>query len=286
MVPLRRKPRDTIAVPSPPGDRIRVCDELGLWRAAPHDILIARGMRSLALGLALLFASAAVADESPDVGAAKARFAAGTSFFKQRRFRDAIGEFLEAYRLSRAKELLYNIAACYEALDDPGRAAIYFGRYLAVRPEAAERGEIEQSLRRVSSRVGRLVLHVPPGAAVTVDGVPIEIPPPAPLPVTRGRHRIEATAAGASPAVLDVEVAGGLLREATLLPAVGGSVLSPQRPRRRWIAPVVVTAAVVVVAAVAVGVALSVGGTDYHADGLSLCANHPGCQVLDLGGGQ
>ncbi len=241
-------------------------------------------MRLLAVALALAFSSLAAADESQDVGAAKARFAAGTAFFQQQRYRDAVNEFLPAYRLSKADELLYNIGICYDALEDPGRATIYFDRYLAARPTAAERGEIEQLLYRASSRVGRLIIHAPPNAAVTVDGVPIEIPPPAPLPVTQGRRHVEAIVAGSPPILLDVEIAGGLSREVTLLPLTGGPIPEPPR-RRRWIAPVVIAAVLAVAAAVTVGVVLGLGnGTDFHAQGLHACDGKPGCELYDYGG--
>ncbi len=243
-------------------------------------------MRLLAVALALAFSSIAAADESEDVGAAKARFAAGTAFFKQQRYRDAVEEFLQAWRLSKADDLLYNIGICYDALEDAGRATIYFDRYLAARPSAAERGEIEQSLYRASSRVGRVIIHAPSNAAITVDGVPIEIPPPAPIPVTQGRRHVEAIVPGSAPISVDVEVVGGLSREVTLLPLTGGPI-SELPHRRRWIIPVVIGAVLVVAAAVTAGLVLGLGsGTDFHAQGLHACDGKPGCELYDYGGGR
>jgi hypothetical protein len=244
-------------------------------------------MRLLAVALALAFSSISAADETEDVGAAKARFAAGTAFFKQQRYRDAVSEFLQAYRLSKADDLLYNIGICYDALEDAGRATIYFDRYLAARPAAAERGEIEQSLYRASSRVGRLIIHAPPNAEVTVDGVPIEIAPPAPLPVTQGRRHVEAIVSGSPPMAADVDVSGGLSREVTLLPLTGGPIApTAEAPhRRRWVIPVVISAVLVVAAAITVGVLFGApGGTDFHAQGLHACDGKPGCELYDYGG--
>jgi tetratricopeptide (TPR) repeat protein len=164
-----------------------------------------------------------------DEGAAKAHFAAGKIFFKDQRYRDAIAEFLQAYRVSAAADLLYNIGVCYDALDDAGRATIYFQRYLQARPAAPERAGIEQSLYRLSSRVGRLIIHAPPRALITVDGVAIEVAPPEPLLVTSGSHHIIARLDGEPLGVVDETVAGGLSKEisipsvATVAGAVAGS---------------------------------------------------------------
>jgi hypothetical protein len=172
-------------------------------------------MRAACLLVSLAFAVEAQAADT-DEGAAKAHFAAGKIFFKEDRYRDAIGEFLQAYRLSTAPDLLYNIGVCYEALDDAGRATIYLQRYLEARHHAPERAEIEQSLYRLSSRVGRLIIHAPPGTVITVDGIDIEVAPPAPLLVTAGRHHVVARKNGEPLAVVDETVTGGLSKEITI----------------------------------------------------------------------
>jgi tetratricopeptide (TPR) repeat protein len=181
----------------------------------------ARAACLLASVVIAMAAQAATTDE----GAAKAHFAAGKIFYKDKRYRDAIDEFLQAYQLSAAPDLLYNIGVCYDALDDAGRATIYFQRYLEARRDAPERDEIEQSLYRLSSRVGRLIIHAPPGALITVDGIAMEVAPPAPLLVTAGGHHIVARKNGEPVAVIDETVAGGLSKEISFpsAPTVAGS---------------------------------------------------------------
>jgi hypothetical protein len=244
-------------------------------------------MRAPVVALALCLTSVAVADEPSDVVAAKARFAAGTSFFHQHRFREAVDEFLTSYRLSHAVELLYNIGACYEALDDPGRTTIYFDRYLAARPDAAERGEIEQSLYRASTRVGRLVVQAPAGAAITVDGVPLEVTAPEPVPITAGSHRVVAIVSSQATITATVEIKGGLSREVVLRPSTveNGAPQDP-RPRRRLLIGVAVGAVIVAAIAVTLGIVFGApGGTDYHAQGIANCTGS-GCQLFDFGGGR
>ena len=183
-----------------------------------------------ALRVACLLLSLVIAAEAraanTDEGAAKAHFAAGKSFYKDKRYRDAISEFLQAYQLSDAVDLLYNIAVCYDAVDDPGRATIYFQRYLESRHDARERTEIEHSLRRLSARVGRLIIHAPPGAVITVDGVAIEVVPPAPLVVIAGSHHIVGRRNGESIGAVDVKVSGALSKEVTITPAPAAASVS------------------------------------------------------------
>ena len=69
------------------------------------------------LGVALLlFACPTLAQPrvavppSDDVEAAKAHFAAGSAYYDQANYGDAVKEFNEAYRLSKRIDLLYNIA--------------------------------------------------------------------------------------------------------------------------------------------------------------------------------
>jgi hypothetical protein len=217
-------------------------------------------MRAVCLFVSLVIAAPAQAERT-DEGAAKAHFAAGKSFFKDKRYRDAVGEFLEAYRLSSANDLLYNLAVCYDALDDAGRASLYFQRYLAGSLDPPERAQIEQALRRLSSRVGRLIIHAPPESLITVDGIALEVVPPAPLLVSAGSHHIVARLDGAPLGVVDATVASGLAKEVTIAapPAVvvaplPVAVAGPER------APAGRTLKLVGIALLGIGGAALIGG--------------------------
>src|SRR5260221_7415052 len=69
---------------------------------------------------------------------ARAHFSLGQDQFNAHHYREAVKELLEAYKLSRKVDLLYNIALCYENLQDPGRMTASLNRYLASRPDAPE----------------------------------------------------------------------------------------------------------------------------------------------------
>src|SRR5215467_8376872 len=106
-----------------------------------------------ALLLALMVASVARAQSPVETDLAKAHFETGLTYYGAGRYKESIREFLEAYRLSPRTELLYNIGRCYERLDDPGRASDAYARYLAQRPDAAERDEIERVMHALAPRV-------------------------------------------------------------------------------------------------------------------------------------
>src|ERR1700680_249528 len=71
---------------------------------------------------------------SDDLGAAKAHFAAGSAYYDQANYADAVKEFNEAYRLSKRTDLLYNIAVCYERLGQYDSAIQALQKYLTDKP--------------------------------------------------------------------------------------------------------------------------------------------------------
>jgi tetratricopeptide (TPR) repeat protein len=81
-----------------------------------------------------------------DIEAAKAHYAAGSAYYEQANYADAVREFNEAYRLSRRTDLLYNIAICYERLDDYDNAIATLQKYLTDRPDAKDRVTIESRI--------------------------------------------------------------------------------------------------------------------------------------------
>lgn len=148
------------------------------------------------LAAALLFASSASAQARPagipidDVEAAKAHFAAGSAYYEQANYADAVKEFNEAYRLSKKTDLLYNIAVSYERLGDYGSAIAALQRYLSERPNASDRVTIETRIenlqRRRDEEEARLKAPAPPDppevapAPAQPEPAPaIAVPPPA-----------------------------------------------------------------------------------------------------------
>ncbi len=117
-----------------------------------------------------------------DEEAAKAHFLAGSAYYEQANYADAVKEFNEAHRLSHRADLLYNISVCYERLGRWDDAIASLQQYLAERPDAPDRAVIESRManyrERRAQEQARLSAATPP---------PVNAPPPVVAP-TRPRH--------------------------------------------------------------------------------------------------
>jgi tetratricopeptide (TPR) repeat protein len=135
------------------------------------------GMRRGLVIAAIVCAAVAPAHAiSEDDERAKAHFLAGQSYYDQASYTDALREFNEAYRISKRPALLYNIARCYEALDQYDDAVKMLEHYLDEDPQTEDRAAVET---RIANLKGRRV-HRPPGEPDV--GKP---PPPRPQPVAQ-----------------------------------------------------------------------------------------------------
>jgi hypothetical protein len=260
------------------------------------------------LGVVSLASSAGAQPQANEekLRTARARFSLGQDQFNAHHYQEAVKEFLEAYKLSRKVDLLYNIALCYENLQDPGRMTAYLNRYLASRPDAPERTEVESKLYRLGPRVATLLLRTAvPGTEFWVDGEMVGLAPVDPVLLTEGKHHLEARHGEDAPAVSDVELRGGRSTEVELNPKEAGADQPPpappptvtpapvpalaiapaatvEQPRHtlRW-AIAGGAAAVVVVAAVIVAALFATQPVDFGARARAMCAD-AGCTVIDL----
>ena len=80
---------------------------------------------------------------------ARARYQAGQVAYAGEHWQRAFDEFSAAYVLVERPELLYDMARCLEHLARPAAAIDQYQRYLHARPDAAERAEIEQAIKRL-----------------------------------------------------------------------------------------------------------------------------------------
>jgi tetratricopeptide (TPR) repeat protein len=98
-------------------------------------------------------AAPAVAQTDP-TETAKIHYAAGEQHYLRGRYEEAIAEFEEAYRLTSAPALLFNISQAYEKLGDLPQARAYLARYLETGdPDQAERPTLEDKLRTLDERI-------------------------------------------------------------------------------------------------------------------------------------
>jgi hypothetical protein len=99
-------------------------------------------LRRLLAASVLMLATAAAADDGK--AQAKALFESGTAHYNLSEFKEALGDFREAYRMTRDPTFLFNIAQCQRQLGDPAAAASSYRAYRRESPDAPNRAEVDR----------------------------------------------------------------------------------------------------------------------------------------------
>jgi len=103
---------------------------------------------ALLLGLLVGLTGPAAADQRAD---AKAHYVKGKSLFDAKDYVNAIAEFKTADQLAPSAVNDYNVALAYDALGDETQAISYYQSYLSRMPDAANKGEVQGSIRRLEA---------------------------------------------------------------------------------------------------------------------------------------
>ncbi len=126
--------------------------------------------------------------------------------------RGALTEFRAAYELSQNPEVLFNIAAAHENLNEYVEARDLMERYQRLAPPAAvarHRADIVAALARLASRIGTITLSVDTAnAVVELDGVTQRDWRDG-IPASVGRRRLVVTAPGREAFRAEIDVLGG-----------------------------------------------------------------------------
>jgi outer membrane receptor protein involved in Fe transport len=110
----------------------------------------------------------AAADDVADE--ADTQFNLGAIQYQQGNFEQALSHFLASNRLARNKNVLFNIARCYEQLRRFPEAHRYYTRALEVENNTSAAASIKQALARIADRVALLSITTePPGARIFLD---------------------------------------------------------------------------------------------------------------------
>lgn len=158
---------------------------------------IPRRRGALALTLAMVFTWPAFAD---DLAQAREHFKKGQARYAQGDFTGAAQEFREAYRLRDEPALLFNIAQAYRRAGHAREAYSYYSRFLARRPEAPNRADVEGFLDLLrhkldaADRADAAAAPVPPPAVVVPS-----TPPTTPGAATAGKGDASAAASPVGP---------------------------------------------------------------------------------------
>lgn len=183
-----------------------------------------RLLRGAALVAAIVLASPLASAQQPLTPAQRAeaqeRFSRAITLYGQRNFEGALAEFERVYELTQRADLLFNIGRAQEALGRYPEAATSVEEYLRRTPDMAPetRAEVEQLLASVRRYIAYLRVAVtPPGAELRLDGrVLPEAQRTTDIPLSPGRHIIDARLAGHRAAQQEVVVRSGDRREVTV----------------------------------------------------------------------
>jgi outer membrane receptor protein involved in Fe transport len=128
--------------------------------------------RSFALSLltAWLLASSGDARADDVADEADILFNLGAEQYERGDYRGALSQFLVSNRLAQNRNVLFNIALCYERLGRAPEAYRYYARSLQGEPDPAVIARLNAALERLSQQVGLLrIVTSPPGARLYVD---------------------------------------------------------------------------------------------------------------------
>ncbi len=174
--------------------------------------MIARALL-LVLFLAAGATPARAQDADDDTARSKELYDQGSRAYKAGEYRRAVELFLEAYDLSGAPAILFNIAQAYRLDGACADALIYYRRSLAEEPDAANRAEVEERIAemetckekpsRAPAEPPRATVAAPPSAAAEPPAsaaAPSGLTARAPEP-TRRRSAVPLVVAGVGAAV-------------------------------------------------------------------------------------
>jgi tetratricopeptide (TPR) repeat protein len=114
--------------------------------------------------------------EAERTARAKAWFEKGRASFRLEDFESAVHEFEEGYRYRQQPLFLYNIAQSARRAGHLEKSLDAYKRYLAARPDAPERRDVEHLIEELSAK---LAARPPPPPT---PPPPVESKPPEPLP--------------------------------------------------------------------------------------------------------
>jgi len=158
---------------------------------------------------------------------ARAHFERGLDLFDEGRLIEALSEFEEAYRISPAPALLYNLAQIHAELGHAVEAADAYQRFLRDSPslDAELRADAERALRVQRARIGRVEVAVSvAGTRLFLDDVEVGAAPLGePLQVSAGEHVVVAQSAGFETQRHRFRVAGGATYRVELVLVPSGS---------------------------------------------------------------
>ncbi len=118
-------------------------------------------MRSLLMVAVALLAlpAAALALDDPDTEVARKHFENGRAAYDANNYETALHEFEAAKRAKRSPLLDYNIARCYDRLENYPKAVEHYQLYVSAMPGASDAGETRERIAQLKVRIAEMEAH-------------------------------------------------------------------------------------------------------------------------------
>ncbi|MFH1435394.1 MAG: tetratricopeptide repeat protein [Pseudomonadota bacterium] len=101
--------------------------------------------------LVCLYPAGGLCGKDADLEKAKLLFLEATEYYNEGMYAKAVIKFHDTYDLSPQPELLFNIAVCYEELNQTGSAIEYYRKYLEENPDTEDKAAIEKKIAKLES---------------------------------------------------------------------------------------------------------------------------------------
>jgi tetratricopeptide (TPR) repeat protein len=142
--------------------------------------------------------------EDPALAQARAHFEAGRNAYLAANYEQAIREFRSAEAIRPSPVLEYNIGLAYEGLGRPRVALRHYRKYLADKPDAQNRPEVEQRIAALEKAVAAGPATPEPAAqpappTTPAEGAPTQPPPEVQPPQGEAQAQPPGPAEGTQP---------------------------------------------------------------------------------------
>ncbi len=165
---------------------------------------------------------------------ARARFDEGIKHAEAGDHEAARLKFNQAWALVKSPAILYNLARAEQLSGHPVEALEHWRQFSKLPPDPkvteVQRQRAAENITELSKKVGQIDVEAPPGARISVDGRAIDPTNTDPIPVTAGKHVVEAIANGKVKNVT-VECTAGTITKARLTESPAGErAAAPSSP--------------------------------------------------------
>ena len=179
---------------------------------------------------------------------AETRFKEGLDLADAGQHEPARLKFRQAYSLYKSASILFNLARAEQLTGRNAEAVVHYKLFLKSPPSPKtteeQRNEAKKFIAELQPKVGQLVIDVPPGTKIKVDGTEVELGPPENVDVPPGKHTIEAVFTDGTIKGEEIECPAGRVVKVTIT-LNGGTTTPPPPPEEKggWPTGKVITVA-------------------------------------------